>query len=148
MKLLIPPPIVAMLTVFAMWIISRQFDVLMFDGPKILAYAFIIIGASLDFIAIFAFRKAKTTVTPLKPEKASQLVVTGLYRYTRNPMYLGLLFILSGLAILFGSALNIVMIVIFVAYITAFQIKPEEERLMQLFGAPFTDYMKKVRRWI
>lgn len=150
MKLLIPPPLIALISGLSMWGIASNVDALRFIFPfqYVLAYALIGSGLLIDISAIFAFRRAKTTVTPLAPEKASALVISGLYRVTRNPMYLGLLLILTGVALLLGSLLNAAIIIAFMAYITAFQIKPEEEKLTEIFGAQYLSYMQKVRRWI
>ena len=150
MKLLIPPPIVAALCGLAMWGIAHFLPQtrLAFSFQTLLASIFIVAGLAIDLVSIGAFRKAKTTVTPLAPEKASSLVVTGLYRYTRNPMYLGMLFILTGVAIWLGSLLNVIVLIAFVAYITVFQIMPEEARLSQVFGADYERYRTRVRRWL
>ena len=150
MKLLIPPPIVALVSGLAMWGVAFLVPALSIAFPfqSALGYVLIGLGVSIDLISIAAFRKAKTTVTPLAPEKASSLVVSGLYRFTRNPMYLGLLLILSGVALLLGSPLNLAVLIAFVAYITAFQIKPEEVRLSEIFGSEYESYKGQVRRWI
>jgi len=149
-KLLIPPPFVALASGLLMWGISSQWDVwrFAFAFQQIIAFGLIALGVSLDVTSILAFRRAKTTVTPLSPEKASSLVVSGLYRFTRNPMYLGLLLILIGIALLLGSMASGLIVIGFIAYITAFQIKPEEERLTKLFGAEYEQYKKRVRRWL
>lgn len=150
MKLLIPPPIIALLCSLAMWGIAEAFPQTRFAFPLQSAFAgaFVVVGLALDLISIGAFRKAKTTVTPLAPEKATRLVITGLYRYTRNPMYLGLLLILSGIAIWLGSPVNGAILIAFVGYITAFQIAPEEARLSELFGSDYERYRAQVRRWL
>lgn len=150
MKLMIPPPIIAFLCGLAMWGIPEAFPQTRFAFPlqSALAGAFVVVGLALDLISIGAFRKAKTTVTPLAPEKATRLVVTGLYRFTRNPMYLGLLLILSGIAIWLGSPVNGAILIAFVGYITAFQIAPEEARLSELFGSDYECYRARVRRWL
>ncbi|UAB78843.1 isoprenylcysteine carboxylmethyltransferase family protein [Erythrobacter sp. SCSIO 43205] len=150
MKLLIPPPIVAALCGLAMWGLAHFLPEtkLAFAFQRFLAGVFIAVGLAIDLVSVGAFRKAKTTVTPLAPEKASSLVVTGLYRYTRNPMYLGMLFILIGIAIWLGSPVNVIMLIAFVAYITGFQIVPEEARLAQVFGADYESYKSRVRRWL
>lgn len=150
LRLLVPPPLAALISAVLMWGIASRFQTLDFDFPfqEIAAYAFIGLGVMIDIISIFAFRRARTTVTPLAPEKASSLVVSGLYHFTRTPMYLGMLFILIGVALLLGSFANCVVLVAFVAYITAFQIKPEEERLQEVFGVQYHSYKQKVRRWI
>ena len=150
MKLLIPPPIIALLCSLAMWGMAEAFPQTRFAFPfqSLLAGAFIVVGLAIDLISIGAFRKAKTTVTPLAPEKATSLVVTGVYRHTRNPMYLGLLLILSGIAIWLGSPVNGAILIAFVGYITAFQIAPEEARLTELFGSDYERYRARVRRWL
>lgn len=119
-----------------------------FMGQREAAFILIAIGLSIDVMAIVSFRKAKTTINPLSPGKTSKLVVSGVYRFTRNPMYLGMLIILIGCAIWFGSVLNVIVLAAFVAYITIFQIKPEEARLEELFGDELRAYMNKVRRWV
>lgn len=150
MKLLIPPPIVTAICGLAMWGIAQFFPQtqLTFPFQALLAVAFIVAGLAIALVSVGAFRKAKTTVTPLAPEKASSLVVTGLYRYTRNPMYLGMLLILCGVAVWLGSLANVVVLIAFVAYITAFQIVPEEARLSQVFGTGYERYKARVRRWL
>jgi len=150
MKLLIPPPLVALAGALIMWVIATQLAAwqVIFPLQNVLGYALIALGLAMDIVALLAFSKAKTSVTPLAPEKASQLVTSGLYRITRNPMYLGLLLILTGIAVLLGSPVNILVLVGFVAYITQFQIKPEEERLEQMFGEDFRTFKQRVRRWL
>lgn len=150
MKLLIPPPIVALACAAAIWALARfvpGFEV-HFPGQRIAAFGLIGLGLLLDASSIAAFLRARTTVSPLSPEKSAQLVTTGFYRFTRNPMYLGLLLLLAGFALLQGSALAPPVLAIFIAYITTFQIKPEEERLGAIFGEDYERYKQRVRRWI
>jgi protein-S-isoprenylcysteine O-methyltransferase Ste14 len=118
--------------------------------PNLSAVGYVLIagGLAIDLVSIVAFRKARTTVTPLAPEKASSLVTGGLYRFTRNPMYLGMLLILMGIAVLLGSPINVAILGVFIAYITAFQIKPEETLLEQNFGEVYRQYKQSVRRWL
>lgn len=150
LELLIPPPLVGLAFGLAMWGLASAFPglTLAFPFQGIIALALILTGAALDLVSILAFRQAGTTVTPLTPEKASSLVTDGLYSFTRNPMYLGLLAILSGIALLLGSPLNIALLIGFAAYITVFQVKPEEARLHAMFGEDFAAYTKRVRRWL
>lgn len=150
MNLLIPPPIVALMCAAAIWVLARylpSFEVA-FPGQPIAAYALIGLGLLLDASSIAAFVRAKTTISPLSPEKSAQLVETGFYRVTRNPMYLGLLLLLAGYALLQGSAVALPVLAFFIAYITQFQIKPEETRLAVLFGDDYQRYRQRVRRWI
>lgn len=150
MKLLIPPPAQFLIAVAAMWAISRYIPgpSVGFIGQSILGYGLIALALLLIFAAIGRFRKAKTTVTPISPEKASALVISGPNRFSRNPMYVGLLLFLTGIAINFGAVWNIGILVLFVIYITQFQIKPEEEHLERLFGDEYRAYKQQVRRWI
>jgi len=150
MQLLIPPPLVALACALLMWAVSTLTGELRIAFPlqDMLAYALIAAGLALDVVSVLAFFKAKTTITPLSPEKSSRLVVSGFYRITRNPMYLGMLLILTGIALLLGSPLNVLLLAAFIAYITAFQIKPEERRLDTLFGEEYAAYKNRVRRWL
>jgi protein-S-isoprenylcysteine O-methyltransferase Ste14 len=95
-----------------------------------------------------AFRRARTTTNPLKPEAASSLVIAGVYRYTRNPMYVGVACVLVGWAVYRGSLPAFVVPVLFVLFITRFQIIPEERVLSAKFGPKFAEYQAKVRRWL
>ncbi|MEO1475370.1 MAG: isoprenylcysteine carboxylmethyltransferase family protein, partial [Pseudomonadota bacterium] len=90
----------------------------------------------------------RTTVNPLRPDKATHLVVTGLYRISRNPMYLGLAILLTGWGLYLGDAANLAVLAAFIGFITIFQIKPEEEILRSKFGDDYIDYCRRVRRWI
>lgn len=150
MKLLVPPPIVALVSGLGMWAVASALPTtsIAFPYQFVLGYGLIGLGVLIDLVSVLAFLKANTTVTPLAPEKASSLVTGGLYRFTRNPMYLGLLIILCGLAVLFGSLFNIAVLVAFITYISVFQIMPEEARLSQIFGSDYEAYKRSVRRWI
>ena len=150
LQLLVPPPIVALICALIMWAAVSVWPdlVLTFAFQVPLAVALLVLGLALDLISVGAFFKAKTTVTPLAPEKSSSLVVDGLYRITRNPMYLGMLLILCGIATWLGSPANIAVLLGFIAYITTFQIKPEEAKLEELFGAEYQAYKQRVRRWL
>lgn len=150
MSLRIPPPLIALVSLLLMWLFAEQLPALQVPVPYsgLIAGFLVVVGLAIDITAILAFRRAKTTVTPLNPEKASRLVVSGLYRFSRNPMYLGMLIILSGAAIWFGTPISILILIGFVGYITTFQIKPEEARLDQLFGEEYRAYRQRVRRWL
>ncbi len=115
---------------------------------RILAIGAVLIGVAIAGTGILSFRMAKTTVNPMKPDSASALVVTGIYRLTRNPMYLGFLWILLGWGIVLFHALAFLILPGFVLYMNRFQIEPEERALTTLFGQAFVDYRSRVRRWI
>ncbi len=150
MKLKIPPAFQVLLFILLMWGIAKISGIkhIEFEQQKNVSRLFFIIGITIGIIAIYAFRKARTTVDPTQPEKASKLVVVSIYKMTRNPMYLGMLFIVIAFAIRLGNVYTLPVVFLYVWYITAFQIKPEEEVLTQLFGEEYKVYCKKVRRWI
>ena len=93
-------------------------------------------------------RRERATVNPLHPERATQLITSGLYRFTRNPMYLGLFLVLSGWGCLLGSAGPFLALPVFVWLISALQIVPEEAAMAKRFGAAYASYAQRVPRWI
>ena len=150
MKNKIPPPIILLLSGIAAWFVARS----EFAYPIVIPFALgiaVLLAAGGLFVAVTAikqFGEAETTVNPLKPEEATALVDTGIFGRSRNPMYLGLLLVLSGWVVFLQSAGNILVLVFFVIYITELQIKPEEAILRKLFGQSYVDYCDRVRRWI
>lgn len=118
------------------------------EHRKPIAMLWIICGAALAIAGIVQFAKAKTTIHPLEPQKANVLVVHGIYRHTRNPMYLGLVLVLIGWGIALSNAAGFVVIPLFMWYMTVFQIKPEEAALQEKFGESFSNYCQHVRRWV
>ena len=150
MKLLIPPPFQALFFSIIMWLISRQFLNANFslNGINIFAFVFLIIAVMLLILSINKFRQVGTTISPLKPNKTSSLINSGIYRYTRNPMYLGLLLMLFSIALFLKNFISFLIIPLFMLFITKNQILPEEEALEKIFGGEYKNYKKKVRRWI
>ena len=108
----------------------------------------LVIGAYLGFSGVFTFRRKRTTVDPMNPKKATSLVDNGIYSFTRNPMYLGLAFILLAFGIRLGNPLSLFGLIGFLLYMTSFQIKPEESALEELFGEEYSKYKTRVRRWL
>lgn len=102
----------------------------------------------LELVAVVTFRRVCTSVNPFNPAAATHLVVVGVYRFTRNPIYLGDFLILIGWAIFLGIPVGLAFALLFVAYIDRFQIQPEERILADKFGRPYDDYRARVRRWI
>jgi len=146
----IPPPVILLLSGAIMWLVAHS----AFACPVAVPFAFplalllaatgIVVAAS----AIRQFRQAQTTVNPLQPDAATALVDHGIFARTRNPMYLGLLLVLSGWGVWLQSLTNLVVLAVFVLFITQFQIKPEERALQKVFGQAYADYSARVRRWI
>ena len=149
LDLLIPPPLVALLAAAAMW--GATLVAPSASGPSFrvpLAIVLAIAGLALSTSGRLAFRNAKTTANPLKPQAATSLVVAGIYKATRNPMYVGLALVLVGWAVFLWSAWALLGPVGFVAYIARFQIGPEERALGVLFGEEYSAYKSRVRPWL
>lgn len=150
LELKIPPPLVALLCVAAMWYLSGITPA--FGLPRevrwFLAGVFVLVGVSFDLRGLLVFLKAKTSINPLKPHQASTLVVEGVYRRTRNPMYVGLASMLVAVVIFLDAPLALIGVVAFVGYITRFQIQPEESVLRQKFGEAYRSYCEQVPRWL
>lgn len=150
LELKIPPPLVALLICVAMWFAARLGPML--EVPLAVRIAALVVlalaGGALAWSGDVAFKRAKTTINPLKPQNATALVTSGVYRYTRNPMYVGLALVVLGWTAFLGSAVALLGLVVFVAYITRFQIMPEERALSAKFGADYSGYTSRVRRWL
>ncbi|MCP4010369.1 MAG: isoprenylcysteine carboxylmethyltransferase family protein [Proteobacteria bacterium] len=146
----IPPPLLGFVTALLMWLLAQLLPTLSMVSSNLYRVGIVVMlaGFCLDVIGLLQFRTNSTTINPLSPEKASSMVTTGLYKYSRNPMYLGLLIVLSGWALYLGNLASFACLPIFVRLITKFQILPEERILKEKFGAPYEEYLGNVRRWI
>jgi protein-S-isoprenylcysteine O-methyltransferase Ste14 len=133
-----------------MWTVARVPPILQL--PKIIRLLVVAvlgaIGVVVALSGVLSFRRARTTVNPLKPETSAALVSTGVYSFTRNPMYLGMVLLLFAWALYLTSILSLAGPAFFALYITRFQIVPEERVLDGLFGPSFVEYKKRVRRWL
>lgn len=150
LELKIPPPAVALLFGFLMWLASSLVaPVEVPFGPRVtVALVLVSLGLVFGVSAMVAFRRIKTTMSPIKPAATSSLVTTGPFRFTRNPMYLSLLLYLLAWAVYLSNLLTLLFLPVFVFYINQFQIKPEERVLSSLFGQEYAAYKERVRRWI
>jgi len=150
MKLLVPPPVQAIICAACMWVIAARFPVLgfSFSMQQEVAIAICVIGILVDLISVGLFTKLKTTVSPFSPQKTKKLVTSGLYQFSRNPMYLGMVIILLGLGVWLGNFAAFALVPGFMWFVTIYQIIPEEEILTGKFGQEYADYKTKVRRWI
>ena len=150
LELLLPPPLVAALAAALMWSVAWALPGLAIAIPAAawvgggLAAA----GLLVELSGVLEFVRRRTTVNPLRPHKASALVTHGIYRWTRNPMYLGWLPILAGWAIYLQHPLTLLVVPLFALYLTRFQIIPEERALEAKFGDAFRAYRQRVRRWL
>ena len=150
LELRIPPPVVALATVAAMWGLAQVLPVIALPRGMRLAAAGLLAlaGVVTSGWGIATFRRARTTVNPHKPAKATSLVTSGPYRLTRNPMYLGLLLVLAAWTVFLASWPAILGPIAFVLYMNRFQIAPEERALQGLFGDEYLAYRARVRRWL
>ncbi len=150
LELKVPPPLVALCLALLMWltpVFGQPLDV-PFRVRLGVALALVLIGQSISISGMVAFRRARTTINPIKASAASSLVRTGVYRFTRNPMYLGLLLTLLAWAAFLSNPAALLFVPVFVLYINRFQIKPEEQVLSSLFAEEYTAYKNQVRRWL
>ena len=149
LELKVPPPLVALVTGLLMWWAAKLVPPLALPGVARIAVAVVFagVGVGLAMSGVLTFRRAKTTVNPTTPAAASALVRTGVFRFTRNPMYLGLLLCLVAWAIFLSSVLALLSAPLFVVYMNRFQIAPEERALAAVFGDSFAAYKRDVRRW-
>jgi len=146
----IPPPLVALcmagLMYAAAWLVPALDAAV--PGRKLVAGVLAAMGVLLDLAGVVHFLRTKTTVNPLKPSAASALVTRGVYKFTRNPMYLGMALLLMAWAIYLANVAALAVLPVFVLYMNRFQIAPEERALEARFGAEYSRYRARVRRWL
>lgn len=150
LELKVPPVVAVILFAVVMAGVARLLPVLSFvlPGRLGLAIALTLAGIAMSLVGILAFRRHQTTLNPLNPGAATAIVTTGVYRFTRNPMYVGFVLILAGWAAFLAHMGAVLGVPLCMAYLTQFQIKPEERILLDKFGGSFEDYRARVRRWI
>ena len=150
MSLKVPPPLVMVVHMILVWLVAKLLPNLNYSFPwqRDLVLILGVAGVAIAMVAMGLFRRAKTTTDPLNPTKAESLVTTGVYRFTRNPMYLGLILILLAWIIMKGNPINLVFLTTCMWYLTKYQIKPEEAALRERFGEDYLNYKSQVRRWI
>jgi len=144
----IPPPIVTLICGIAIYLSKSFFDQFFIYSNNRISLFFLILGLVVFLSAVKSFRRHKTTVNPLEPRQASSLVTSGIFKFSRNPMYLGMLIILLSISFKFNLIGGMFTSLFFYIFITKFQILPEEAAMNDLFGDEFINYSKKTRRWI
>ena len=150
LKTKIPPPVYMLIMAYIMWLLDKFLPLYNWLNSPWNKLGLIIIGMAilLDIWSLLLFFHAKTTPNPMKPGSTSHLVTSGLYRYSRNPMYLGLLMMLIGWGLYLGSLSPLSMLPLFIRLLTKQQIEPEEIILMDKFGPEYKDFQQRMRRWI
>ena len=149
-KLKIPPVVVVFVLAVLMWFSALATPAVGIDFPArdLFALCVAVAGAVTSALGVESFRRAGTTVNPLTPGASSSLVRSGIYRVSRNPMYLGFLMLLLGWGIYVWNVLAFLLVPAFLIYMNRFQIEPEERALTSRFGQEFIAYTIKVRRWL
>lgn len=143
-----PPVLVACMFAALMWLSSADAFGPVSAARLVIALPLLMLGMAVCLAGVNSFRRARTTVNPLVPQEVSSLVSSGIYRHSRNPMYLGFAVVLLSWATVLGTPQAVIGVVGFIAYINRFQIAPEERVLLERFGTSFTSYQAQVRRWI
>ena len=144
----IPPPLLVLILVIANYFLSKKIDLIHLPNQDLISILILLIGILILINPIFKFIKSKTTIDPIKFKKVSKLITTGIYKYSRNPMYLGMSLVLAGISIMVNPIGGLALVSVFILYINQFQIEPEEKAMTKLFKNEFSEYKKYVRRWI
>ena len=144
----IPPPILILILVISNYFSSKKIDLIHLPNQDLISIIILLIGILILINPIFKFIKSKTTIDPIKFKKVNKLITSGIYKYSRNPMYLGLLMIVISTSIFFLNIFSITTPFLFYCWINRFQIKREEIFLTEKFGEEYMSYKIKTRRWI
>ena len=150
LALKVPPALLMLIFGGLMWLNDRLLPETrwMINGHDVLTALITVLGVLCVLAGVISFRLARTTVDPLHPERASSVVTNGIYRWTRNPMYLGFGLLLLAFAVKLSNPVVLLWLPVFVWYMNRFQIIPEEQALERLFGDQYRHYCQHVRRWI
>ena len=148
METKIPPPLVTLIFGLSIYFSRELFPTIEIKYSFYVGIFLLLLGFLILISAVRLFRIDQTTVNPLSPKQATKLVTEGIFKFSRNPMYLGMACVLASLAMFFNIIGGIVCIALFCAYITKFQIVPEEKAMLDLFSEDFNQYKQTTRRWI
>ena len=144
----IPPPILVLALVISNFFSSKKIDLIHLPNQDLISIIILLIGVLILTNPIFKFIKSKTTIDPIKFKKVNKLITSGIYKYSRNPMYLGLLMIVISTSIFYLNIFSITTPFVFYFWINRFQIKREEIFLTEKFGKEYSLYKSKTRRWV
>lgn len=149
LELRVPPLALVLVVAVGMAVVARVVPVaLVLPAREAIAGAMALAGVLVALAGVSAFRRHRTTLNPMNPGKSSSLVANGIYRFTRNPMYLGMLLVLGGWGVFLANAVAVLWLPAFVSYMNWFQIRPEERALTERFGDEYLVYCRSVRRWL
>lgn len=144
----IPPPILVLILVVTVYFSKNELETISLPYNHLISVLILLIGIAILINPVFKFIKSKTTVNPINFKKVNKLVTSGIYKYSRNPMYLGMILIVISTAIFYLNYYSIITPFIFYFWINTFQIKREEIFLKEKFGKEYLSYSFKTRRWI
>ena len=144
----IPPPLLVLILVISNYFSSKKIDLIFLPYQKLISFILLFIGILILINPILKFIKFRTTIDPIKFKKVNKLITSGIYKYSRNPMYLGSLMIVISTTIFYLNIFSITTPIIFYFWINKFQIKREEIFLTEKFGKEYLLYKTKTRRWI
>jgi len=150
LELKVPPLFLFLITALLMWLTSLYFPSLLIEKKiQLITSIFLMItGGGFALLGVKTFKQSNTTVNPTKPQETSTLVIHGIYKITRNPMYVGILMLLIAWAVFLSNLYTLVLVIAFVLYMNRFQIEVEERFLALKFPSDFENYKKNVRRWL
>jgi len=150
LELKIPPVLVTVFFGLSMWLVTLLLPPTMLSGPYRLAASIVLLaaGAFFSLSGVLSFKRAGTTVNPITPGASAVLVTSGIYKKTRNPMYVGFLFFLLAWGLFLSNGFALLLSLFSILYMNRFQVRPEEKVLALLFGEAFLAYQNSVRRWL
>lgn len=145
----LPPPVYLLFAAAAIWLLAGFAPLATTNAgwPVWVGTTLIATGVAADLAAAWQFRRHATTINPLAPEKTTAIVTEGLFQLSRNPMYVGMLCILTGLVFMFRALSPLIVLPVFVWIVTRFQIVVEEQALLAKFGDEYRNYTLRVPRW-
>ena len=141
----IPPPLLVLILVISNYFSSKKIDLIILPTQNLISFIILLIGILILITPIFKFIKSKTTIDPIKFKKVTRLITSGIYKYSRNPMYLGLLMIVMSTSIFYLNIFSITTPMLFYFWINRFQIKREEIFITEKFGKEYLSYKNKTR---
>ena len=146
----VPPTVQTLIAAALAWVLGRVAPFWHVEAQVSVVGIGVSVAIALVFLvsALLRFRSQRTTVDPMNPDKAQSLVVTGIYKVTRNPMYVGFVCLLAAWCFYLGNLSAFLTLPVFVLVMTQFQIKAEDRALEAKFGTDYTSYMRRVRRWL
>ena len=133
----IPPPLLVLILVISNYFSSKKIDLIVLPNQNLISFIMLFFGVLILINPILKFIKSKTTIDPIKFKKVNKLIISGIYKYSRNPMYLGLLMIVISTSIFYLNIFSITTPFLFYCWINRFQIKREEIFLTEKFGEEY-----------